>query len=257
MPKPTGRPRGRPKIKAYVTLMTRVDMALADQVKRYAAAHRQPISVVIRDALILLMEEYPAGTDHTVPHRLAAHEFLSDRYASPLDLLVGEIDSAGLDAIVSDTNERVIDTILADTPRGSDMVSDTEEARAARASASHGESAATHPETPARARSRKASGRQAPRAGTPSVNTADPPPILADTKAVVSAVPQRTRGRQSDLLHQRILTLLADHPEGLSAHALRVSLNADTRLGETLQGMRQAGVVTTRGRGKAMRYVVA
>src|SRR5207253_6374681 len=114
MTKPTGRPRGRPKPTASVTLMARVDVALADRVKRYAAAHRQPISVVIRDALILLMEEYPAGTDHTVPHRLAAHEFLSDRYASPLDLLVGEIDSAGLDALVSDTNERVIDTILAD-----------------------------------------------------------------------------------------------------------------------------------------------
>src|SRR5207253_11399735 len=65
MTKPTGRPRGRPKPTASVTLMARVDVALADRVKRYAAAHRQPIAVVIRDALILLMEEYPAGTD---PH---------------------------------------------------------------------------------------------------------------------------------------------------------------------------------------------
>ena len=73
MTKPTGRPRGRPKTTAYVTLMARVDVALADRFKRYAAAHRQPMSVVIRDALLLLMEEYPAGTDPTVPQRLAAH----------------------------------------------------------------------------------------------------------------------------------------------------------------------------------------
>jgi hypothetical protein len=37
MTKPTGRPRGRPKTKAYVTLMARVDIALADEVKRYAS----------------------------------------------------------------------------------------------------------------------------------------------------------------------------------------------------------------------------
>ena len=103
MTQPAGRPRGRPKTKAYVTLMTRVDVALADRVKRYAAAHRQPISVVIRDALLLLMEEYPAGTDPTVPHRLAAHELLSDRYESPLDLLVGETDTAELEAFLAET----------------------------------------------------------------------------------------------------------------------------------------------------------
>jgi hypothetical protein len=215
--------------------MARVDMALADRVKRYAAAHRQPMSVVIRDALILLMEEYPAGTDPTVPHRLAEHELLSDRYESPLDLLVGETDSTGLEALLSETNERVIDTILSDTQSGPAIVSDTKEARADRAPDSHGESAETHTETPARARSRK----------------------LSDRKAVISNVPQRKRGRPSGPLHQRILTLLADHPAGLSADALRVSLNADTRLVETLQGMWQAGVVKRRGRGKAMRYMVA
>src|SRR2546425_11716834 len=75
--KPTGRPRGRPKTKEYTTLMARVDVALADQVKRYASLHRQPISLVIRDALTLLMEEYPAEAERTGSHRLAAHEFLS------------------------------------------------------------------------------------------------------------------------------------------------------------------------------------
>jgi hypothetical protein len=125
MTKPTGRPRGRPKTKEYVTIMARVDTTLADQVKRYASLHRQPLSVVIRDALTLLMEEYPAGADRTGPHRLAAHEFLSDRYESPLDTLVGETDSAALEEFLSDTNEAVVDTILSDTNKGEAIVSDT------------------------------------------------------------------------------------------------------------------------------------
>ena len=59
MTKPTGRPRGRPKTKEYVTLMARVDMTLANEVKRYASFHRQPLSVIIRDALTLLMDDIP------------------------------------------------------------------------------------------------------------------------------------------------------------------------------------------------------
>src|SRR5262245_10273060 len=108
MTKPTGRPRGRPKTKEYVTLMARVDLTLADQVKRYASLHRQPISVVIRDALILLMEEHPFAGDRSGPHRLAAHEFLSDRYESPLDTLLGETDSPGLETLLSDTNTAMV-----------------------------------------------------------------------------------------------------------------------------------------------------
>ena len=128
MPKPTGRPRGRPKTKEYVTLMARVDVALADRVKRYASLHRQPLSVVLRDALNLLMDEYPSGADRTVPHRVAEHEFLSDRYESPLDTLVGETDSAGLDTLVSDTKEDVMATLLSDTKWDETILSDTKTA---------------------------------------------------------------------------------------------------------------------------------
>src|SRR5438093_10831554 len=115
MTKPTGRPRGRPKVKEYVTLMARVDVALADQVKRYSSLHRQPLSVVLRDALTLLMDEYPSGADLTAPHRVAAHEFLSDRYESPLDTLVGETDSVGFDELLSDTNKAAIALLASDT----------------------------------------------------------------------------------------------------------------------------------------------
>jgi hypothetical protein len=126
MTKPTGRPRGRPKTKEYVTLMARVDVTLATQVKRYASLHRQPLSVVIRDALSLLMEEYP-DTTITGPHRLAAHEFLSDRYETPLDTLVGESDSAGLAELLSDTNNFAIEKIMSDANRGTGYMSDTNE----------------------------------------------------------------------------------------------------------------------------------
>jgi hypothetical protein len=125
MTRPTGRPRGRPKIKEYVTLMARVPQEMADRVKRYAAAQRQPLSVVIRDALILLMEEYPSGDAGAGPHRLAAQEFLSDRYESALDMLLGETDSAGLEALLSDTNEEAIKTLMLGVNSRPDIVSDT------------------------------------------------------------------------------------------------------------------------------------
>jgi len=111
MTKPTGRPRGRPKTKEYVTLMARVDLPLAHRVQRYAALHRQPISVVMRDALALLMDEY---SSEPAPHRLAAHEFLADRYDAPLDILMGESDSADREALLSDRQEAMVEAIMSD-----------------------------------------------------------------------------------------------------------------------------------------------
>ena len=157
MTKPTGRPRGRPKTKEYVTLMARVDVTLADEVKRYASLHRQPISVVIRDALMLLMEEYPFAGDRSVPHRLAAHEFLSDRYESPLDMLIGETDSAEVEDLLSDMNTDVVEAMLSDTNGEDKYVSDTKEARTDIASDDNRERAAKRTRTPVRGRSRKAS----------------------------------------------------------------------------------------------------
>jgi hypothetical protein len=180
MTKPTGRPRGRPKTKEYVTLMARVDITLADEVKRYASLHRQPISVVIRDALTLLMEEYPFAGDRSGPHRLAAHEFLSDRYESPLDTLIGEADSAELENLASDTNEEVVEAMLSDTSGRDAYTSDTKEAMTTRTSDDNTDRAAVPPRTPARARSQKASDIKA-----------DAPPIMPDKKeATAASVPE-------------------------------------------------------------------
>jgi hypothetical protein len=65
------------------------------------------------------------------------------------------------------------------------------------------------------------------------------------------------RGRPSGPVRQRILTLLRAHPEGLRAEEIRVYLKADKPIGDMLQGMRKAGVVTTRGQRPDVRYVAA
>jgi hypothetical protein len=186
MTKPTGRPRGRPKTKEYITLMARVDISLADQVKRYASLHRQPISVVIRDGLTLLMEEYPFAGDRSGPHRLAAHEFLSDRYESPLDMLIGETDSTEREDLLSDTNKAIVETMLPDTSGEDEYASDTKGATTDITSDDKRDSTSTPPEAPVRRRSRKASDRK-----TADNNMSDKkaakPLIMSDTKGATTA----------------------------------------------------------------------
>jgi hypothetical protein len=72
-------------------------------------------------------------------------------------------------------------------------------------------------------------------------------------EATTRLAPQRTRSA----MRQRILTLLGEHPEGLSAEEIRVHLKAEKSLGDTLQGMRRQQKVRTRGTGKDMRYFMA
>jgi hypothetical protein len=69
------------------------------------------------------------------------------------------------------------------------------------------------------------------------------------------AAPRR-RGRPRRL-RQPILDLLREHPAGLSAEQIRAYLQPERPLGETLQGMERARVVTTHGEGKQKRYCVA
>jgi hypothetical protein len=77
------------------------------------------------------------------------------------------------------------------------------------------------------------------------------------TETVAPAQPQTRAGRPRGEMRQRILTLLGEHPEGLSVEELRVFLRAEKPLGDTLQGMRRQGKVQTRGQGKATRYFAA
>src|SRR6266704_1605643 len=68
----------------------------------------------------------------------------------------------------------------------------------------------------------------------------------------VPAPTKRTRGT----MRERILTLLAEHAEGLGAEEIRAYLKPAKPLGDTLRGMRRNGVVKTRGTGKDTRYFV-
>jgi hypothetical protein len=113
MTKPTGRPRGRPKTKEYVTLMARVPQDLADRVQRYAGLHQQPLSVVLRDGLELLLED-----DRYQP-------FLSDSNTGSTHPSDREAAST---IIVSDIKED-LSAVVADSPVAqSSLASDTHEA---------------------------------------------------------------------------------------------------------------------------------
>jgi hypothetical protein len=76
---------------------------------------------------------------------------------------------------------------------------------------------------------------------------------------VTETTPPRRKGGRPPVLRQRILTILAEHPEGLSAQAIKVHLGLESgqNIGNTLQGMRRAHVVRTQGEGQSMRYFVA
>jgi hypothetical protein len=83
-----------------------------------------------------------------------------------------------------------------------------------------------------------------------------PTDIETPGEAVVSPEPRKA-GRPRGEMRQRILTLLGEHPEGLSAEQIRAYLRPGKRLGDTLQGMRKQQKVRTRGTGKDLRYFVA
>jgi hypothetical protein len=81
--------------------------------------------------------------------------------------------------------------------------------------------------------------------------------LSSDSNAVILKQPQARPGRPAGGMRQRILELLAAYAEGLSAEEIRVHLAAEKPIGDTLQGMRRAGLVETQGAGRSLRYVIA
>jgi hypothetical protein len=79
----------------------------------------------------------------------------------------------------------------------------------------------------------------------------------APQEPVPSAAAHPTPRAPRGAMRQRILALLSAQGEGLSAEEIRAYLKPEKPIGDTLQGMRKAGVVKTRGSGKDMRYCVA
>ena len=121
MTKPTGRPRGRPKTKEYVTLMARVPQDLADRVQRYAGLHQQSISVVLRDGLELLLEDERYRPFLSDSNAGSAH--LSDRHAASA-LLVSDIKEGHTD-MASDIKEDISDLMADSTVAQPPIPSDT------------------------------------------------------------------------------------------------------------------------------------
>jgi hypothetical protein len=95
--------------------------------------------------------------------------------------------------------------------------------------------------------------------GTTAPETPAPPvpAISYNDNTVLQKESPREGGRPRGEMRQRILTLLGEHTEGLSAEEIRVYLRPGKRLGDTLQGMRKQQKVQTRGTGKGMLYFVA
>ena len=67
----------------------------------------------------------------------------------------------------------------------------------------------------------------------------------------------RKGGRPWSVMGQRIVALLGEHSEGLSAEQIRAFLQPEKPLGDTLQSLRKRQKVRTQGTGKDLRYFVA
>ena len=86
--------------------------------------------------------------------------------------------------------------------------------------------------------------------------SADTQPTGADTARLPRVAGARA-GRPRSALGERILTLLAAHPNGLSAEQIRAALAPERPIGNILLGMRRTGAVQVLGQGRTRRYVLA
>jgi len=79
------------------------------------------------------------------------------------------------------------------------------------------------------------------------------PPLVYDGNTVLQEKDPQPQGKRG-AMRQRILQLLGEHPEGLSADEIRVYLKPQKPLGDTMQGMVRQQLLTKQGSGQAVRY---
>ncbi len=93
---------------------------------------------------------------------------------------------------------------------------------------------------------------------TRSSDVTDNIPIRSSdvTDIIEPPQPQKRAGRQRSPMGQRILDLLAQHPEGLTAEQIRGYLSPERSIGDILSGMRKTGAVQTQGGGRMTRYTL-
>lgn len=191
MTKPTGRPRGRPKEKEYVTLMARVPKDLADRVKGYRGRKQQTMSYVLRDGLELLLDQEHAQ----------APLYVHDRK--------GEKPS-----------------IMSDTKEGSaNIMSDRKEAVTVNMSDTKEE----HAGTPRRTRSTKMSDMKVDKTGITSDTKGDVSPMMSDTKEVQTAsTAEPAILSDNNMPVPPVLTRLSEmRASGLSFQQIADRLNAE------------------------------
>jgi hypothetical protein len=80
---------------------------------------------------------------------------------------------------------------------------------------------------------------------------------VTDTEPPEEAPAPRRMGRPRGEMGQRIVALLTEHPEGLSAEQIRAYLKPEKPIGDALQSLRKRKQVRTQGKGRDMRYFVA
>jgi hypothetical protein len=80
---------------------------------------------------------------------------------------------------------------------------------------------------------------------------------VTDTEMPEEEPEQRKVGRPRGEMGERIVALLDEHPEGLSAEQIRAFLQPERPLGDTLQSLRKREKVRAQGKSKDMRYFVA
>jgi hypothetical protein len=231
--------RGRKKVfqskdEWAVVISLRVPRDLEKQLKEYARIHRQSVTEVVLDGIRMRLET-PAdprdiilSNDNTVIRELqemirtqvqAEIGKLQDFMGSAMDAL--KLSSAPEATAPQPTTQPAIPLALEPAPKTAHPVAVPQAA-----------------ETP----------------GT----TAEPVPEPAqDDHTGGQEKGSQPRGRRSGPMRQRILALLAEHPEGLSPEQIRVYLNPEKPIGDVLQGMRRSGVVELRGEGYQKRYFVA
>ncbi len=83
----------------------------------------------------------------------------------------------------------------------------------------------------------------------------DAPEISSDDNTVIQENASRRPGRRSTL-RQPIIDLLREHPEGLTAVELKVHLEINKTIGDTLAGMVRDGLLEKEGSGNTVRYAV-
>ena len=93
-----------------------------------------------------------------------------------------------------------------------------------------------------------------PRSSTPEPSAAQQYEADPGHSLLTEPAPARKGGRPRSELGQRILALLQEHPEGLTAEQLRGTLTPTKSIGDLLAGMRRTGVVTARKEGRGWRY---